>query len=233
MNYNKEYQKNEIIKRICESAIKYKENLLNKHIIFIFENKKNKKVDFIEVAFNDTYFLHLTGMNYYKNARAFFRDCLNNKISPKNLKMRKAPFTQLKLQVLENAMAINKSAKRIGDYNNSKVNIAIEKIIGTTHYSLGFSNLDSKNKKLKYYYPKTLLQDNLKNNIINDNRIIAILSKNKNQNLYDEITYLSKETTLLRLKENEEVNNLIDFKNVFSQNLKYQEKIREFIENNN
>ena len=60
-------------------------------------------------------------------------------------------------------------------------------------------------QKLKYYYPKTLLQDNLKNNIINDNRIIAILSKNKNQNLYDEITYLSKETTLLRLKENEEI----------------------------
>ena len=86
-------------------------------------------------------------------------------------------------------------------------------------------------QKLKYYYPKTLLQDNLKNNIINDNRIIAILSKNKNQNLYDEITYLSKETTLLRLKENEEVNNLIDFKKVFSQNLKYQEKIHDYLEN--
>ena len=88
-------------------------------------------------------------------------------------------------------------------------------------------------QKLKYYYPKTLLQENLKNNIIDDNRIIAILSKNKNQKLYDEITYFSKETTLLRLKENEEVRSLIDFKNIFSQNLKYQEKIQEFIENNN
>ena len=88
-------------------------------------------------------------------------------------------------------------------------------------------------QKLKYYYPKTLLQENLKNNIIDDNRIIAILSKNKNQKLYDEITYFSKETTLLRLKENEKVRSLIDFKNIFSQNLKYQEKIREYLENNN
>ena len=31
MKYNKEYSKNEIIKIICESAKKYKENLLNKN----------------------------------------------------------------------------------------------------------------------------------------------------------------------------------------------------------
>ena len=232
MNYNKEYQKNEIIKRICESAIRYKENLLNKNVIFIFENKKSQNIDFIEAAFYDTYYLHLTGMKYYKNARTFFRDCLNNKISPHNIKMRKAPFTQLKLQVLENAMAINKSAKRIGNFNNNKVNITIEKVIGNTYYCIGFSNLDSKNKKLKYYYPKTLLQENLKNNIIDDNKIIAILSKNKNQKLYNKITSLSKETTLVRLKENDLVEGLIDFKTIFSQNLKYQEKINEFLENN-
>lgn len=62
---------------------------------------------------------------------------------------------------------------------------------------------------------------------MNYNKIIAILSKNKNQKLYNEITYLSKETTLLRLKENKKVKDLIDFKTIFSQNLKYQEKINE------
>ena len=231
MKYNKEYSKNEMIKRICESAKKYKDNLLNKNIMFIYINKKTNEITTIETMFEKRNFLHLTGMKYNSSAKEFFSACINMKLSPKNITIRDKVFTQLKLEILENAMSISKSAKRIGDYNNSKVNIAIEKIIGTTHYSLGFSNLDSKNKKLKYYYPKTLLQDNLKNNIINDNRIIAILSKNKNQNLYDEITYLSKETTLLRLKENEEINNLIDFKKVFSQNLKYQEKIHNYLEN--
>lgn len=230
MNYNKDYNRKEIIKRIIEGAIKYNDNLLNKNVLFIFENKQ--KLDFIETIFNDWNFLHLTGMKYYKNATEFFQDCLNNKIAPINIEMRKKLFTQLKLEILENAMSINKSAKRIGDFNQSKVNIEIEKVIGNTHYCLGFSNLDSSNKKLKYYYPKTLLQDNLKNNIIDDNKIIAILSKNKKQKLYNEITYLSKETTLSRLKENDLIEKLIDFKTIFSQNLKYQEKINEFLENN-
>ena len=230
MNYNKDYNRKEIIKRIIEGAIKYNDNLLNKNVLFIFENKQ--KLDFIETIFNDWNFLHLTGLRYYKNATDFFQDCLNNKLSQENIKIKNKGFTQLKLEILENAMSINKSAKRIGNYNNSKVNITIEKVVGNTHYCLGFSNLDSNNKILRYYYPKTLIQDNLKNNIIDDNRIIAILSKNKNQKLYNKITSLSKETTLVRLKENDLVEGLIDFKTIISQNLKYQEKINEFLENN-
>ena len=127
MNYNKDYNRKEIIKRIIEGAIKYNDNLLNKNVLFIFENKQ--KLDFIETIFNDWNFLHLTGMKYYKNATEFFQDCLNNKIAPINIEMRKKLFTQLKLEILENAMSINKSAKRIGDFNQSKVNIEIEKLI--------------------------------------------------------------------------------------------------------
>lgn len=54
----------------------------------------------------------------------------------------------------------------------------------------------------------------------------------KNQKLYNEITSLSKETTLVRLKENDLVGGLIDLKTIFSQNLKYQKIINEFLENN-
>lgn len=228
MNYNIEYNRNEMIKRICEGAKKYKNNLLNKNIMFIFEDKKNQKINFIETIFYNSYFMHLTGVKYYKNATIFFQDCLNNKLSQKNIKLKNKGFAQLKLKVLENAMSINKSAKRIGDFNKSKVNITIEKIVGNTHYCLGFSNLDSNNKKLKYYYPKTLIQDNLKNNIIDDNKIIAILSKNKNQKLYNQVTYLSKNINLDILKENDLLNKLIDYNELFSDNVKYQEKINKY-----
>lgn len=228
MNYNKEYSKNEMIKRICEGAKKYKENLLNKNIMFIFELKQSKKLEYIETIFNEWNFLHFTGIIYSKNANKFFKDCLNNEIKLNSIIIKRGPFIQLKLEILENAMSIDKSAKRIGDFNQSKVNIQIEKVIGNTHYCLGFSNLNSNNKKLKYYYPKTLLQDNLKNNIVDDNKIIAILSKNKNQKLYNKITYLSKNTSLEILKENNIVDNLIDYQNLYSENLKYQEKIDEY-----
>ena len=89
------------------------------------------------------------------------------------------------------------------------------------------------NKNTMYYYPKTLIQDNLKNNITDDNRIIAILSKNKNQKLYNHITYLSKNVNLEILKENNYFKNLIDLKSIYSDNLKYQEKIDKFFDNQN
>ena len=49
MYYNN-YKNKEIIKRICESAKKYKNNLLNKNIIFIFENKKKQKIEYRLIA---------------------------------------------------------------------------------------------------------------------------------------------------------------------------------------
>ena len=73
MNYNKEYSKSEIIKIICESAHKYRENLLNKNIIFIFENRKTKKIDFVETLCTKYNFLHLTGIDYYQNSIKFFK----------------------------------------------------------------------------------------------------------------------------------------------------------------
>lgn len=233
MKYNKEYSNKEIIKIICESAQRYKENLLNKNIMFIFERKKNQNISVIQTVFLKSNFLHLTGIKYYKSANKFFEECIDNEISSDNVIIKNKIFTQSKLQVLENAMSISKSAKRIGEFNQSKVNIKIEKVIGNTHYCIGFSNLDSNNKKLKYYYPKTLIQDNLKNNITDDNRVIVILSKNKNQKLYNHITYLSKNVNLEILKEKDYFKSLIDFKSIYSDNLKYQEKIDEFLSNQN
>ena len=171
MSYNKEYNSDEIIKRICESAQKYKRNLLNKNIMFLTENKKIKKIEFIQTVFLKSNFLHLTGIKYYKSSNKFFEDCL------------------------------------------------------------GFSNLNlnSNNKRLKYYYPKTLIQDNLKNNIIEDNKIVAIFSKNKNQKLYNEITYFTKNINLQELFENKTLRDIIDFKNIYSENLSYNQKIIDFL----
>ena len=64
MKYGKEYSKSEIIKRLSNGAKTYKENLLNKNILFIFENKEEKNLNFIETIFLPSNFLHLTGIKY-------------------------------------------------------------------------------------------------------------------------------------------------------------------------
>ena len=174
--------------------------------------------------FQDFNFMHLTGIKYIYGAEKFFQHILQKNIEAKSLKIANKVFTKLKLDVLENAMNISNSAKRIGDYNYSKVNVQIEKVVGNIHYCIGFSKRYANNKKSKYYYPKTLIQDNFKSNVIQENKIIAILSKEKNQRLYDRVTYLYKNIKLKNIYEQETLKNKIDFKKLKSKNADYQKK---------
>ena len=198
----KQFTKKEIIKILQISAKKYNENLLNKNIMFVFEDKQTGEISYIETVFNDYNFMHLTGIKYIKGASEFFKDCIRNKISENNIEIKNPVFTKLKLEVLENIVSINKSAKKIGTYDNNKIMLKIEKVVGNTHCSIGFSNIIQNNKKLKYYYPKTLLQEAFKKNVIKENKVIAIFSKSKHDKLYQEVTYISNKISLdMLLKE--------------------------------
>lgn len=221
----KKYNKLNIISKLQTNVRIYKENLLNKIVMFVFENKKEQKINYIETLFKGSNFMHLTGIKYKYGATRFFNDCVDNKLLQKDIIIDNIGLTVLKLEVLENAMAIHKSAKKIGTYNDNKTNIKIEKIIGNMHCWIGFSKLKHNNAEMKYYYPKTLIQDDFKKNVIDEDKIIAILSKNKKDNLYSEITYLSKNTTLQLLKEENQILKKIDYKNLNSKNPQYQKRI--------
>lgn len=158
--------------------------------MFIYKNKNNN-LDYIETLFKKENFLHLTGIEYTKSAKEFYQDCLKGTISPKDIKIKDKVFTKLKLDVLESAVTINKCAKSIGDFNNNSTNFKIEKVIGGVVFSIGFSNHKKDGQKLKYYYPKTLLKNNIKHYSVLDYKIVAIFSKQNNETIYDKITYLS------------------------------------------
>lgn len=226
---NKKYTKLNIIEKLQKNIKIYNENLLNKTIMFAFENKQSKRINYIEVLFKDSNFMHLTGIKYKYGATRFFNDCKDNRLLLNDIEIAHQGLTALKLEVLESAMAINKSAKRIGIYNDNKSNIKIERIIGNMHCWIGFSNLKQNNEKMKYYYPKTLIQDDFRKNVIEENKIIAILSKNKNEKLYNEITYLSKNTTLAKLKEENQILEKIDYQNLKSKSPQYQKRIEKEI----
>lgn len=226
---NKKYTKLNIIEKLQKNIKIYNENLLNKTIMFAFENKQSKRINYIEVLFKDSNFMHLTGIKYKYGATRFFNDCKDNRLLLDDIEIAHQGLTSLKLEVLESAMAINKSAKRIGIYNDNKSNIKIERVIGNMHCWIGFSNLKQNNERMKYYYPKTLIQDDFRKNVTEENKIIAILSKNKNEKLYNEITYLSKNTTLARLKEENQILEKIDYQNLKSKNLQYQKRIEKEI----
>ena len=224
------YSKKDIIKILYISANKYKQNLLDKNIMFVFEEKETQQIKYIETIFNDYNFLHLTGLKYTKGASAFYNDCINSKISPDNIEIKNIAFTKMKLDVLENIMSINKSAKKIGTYNNNKLSLKIEKVVGNIHCSLGFSNIKQNDEKLKYYYPKTLLQEEFKKNVNVENKIIAIFSKEKTDELYGEITFLGKNSELNKIFNEKGIKRKIDYSEIQSENVVYMKKIKKYIE---
>lgn len=61
----------QMIKKIHESAVSYKEKLLGKNYLFVFDSS------YIEVTFKKSCFLHLTGVNTRLSAANFFTHSLS------------------------------------------------------------------------------------------------------------------------------------------------------------
>ncbi len=180
--------KKEKIKEICEMAKIYDKNLKGKNLMFIFENKLNKKLDYIETQFLANNFMHLTGISIkkIKSSTEFYRLCLNNKLSYKQVMEKQNGTTKLKLEVLPQMLNIGKNARMVADYSNSKVNLYTEKLIGNIRCSIGFINVKG------YYLPNTIIKEDIRQISQKEtiSRVIAILEKTTNQKEYSNITYI-------------------------------------------
>ncbi len=179
--------------------------------MFIFKNKKDNKLYYIETFFSRKNFLHLTGLKYTKGAKAFFSKCLNKTISKNDIVIKSKIYTKSKLKVLENAMAINKVSGRIGEFNNNGKNLKIDTVIGTTNYCIGFSKEEKSGRKMEYYYPKSLLKADVKDYTKRDNRIIATLTKEKEHKIYSNITFLSKNINFSEILKFPNIINKIEY----------------------
>lgn len=208
-------EKHEIIKWAIENAKKYKNNLENKNIMFIYENKKTKKLEYIETSYKPYNYLHLTGLEYkiksnetkYQKAVEFYKLATIGKLNIRNITIKKREIVELKMKAMNTLMNIDKSAKMIGNYNNNiKDTLYTEKISGTVHYCLGFV----KSRKEKYYIPNTALSQNILDITDVANKIIAILKKPEIKEKYSEVTYLAKETSIQKILENSEISNKIN-----------------------
>lgn len=219
-------EKKEILKIIENCAIKYKNNLSNKNLLFIYYNKS--KVEYIETKFLPSNFLHLTGIKYQRksnsNAINFYKDILDKKASLKNLQIKNEGIVKLKLNVLNMILDINYSAKMIGEYNSNFKNLLItEKIVGTNIYSMGLIKVG------EYYIPNTTLKEDIRNITNGTNRIIAIFTKKIKEKQYSNLTYLDRKTSLWQIFKNEKILSKIDIKNLNSDNINFNQKIKQFL----
>ena len=189
------YRKEHAIKIITESAKKYKDELVNKTLLFICVDKHNDIVCY-EFSFYNWNFMHLTGIKPKKqnnerehlSAIDFYNKCLSHKLSPNDFEFSEDGTTHMKLEILSTVLCKNLTAKMIGTYNHNKPCLFTDKIAGSTKACFGFIIDGTHN----CYVPNTLLKDDVRHNVYNYARVVAAFRKDICCQKYNEVTYIAK-----------------------------------------
>jgi hypothetical protein len=180
--------KKEALKIVFNCAKLYKENLEGRNLLFLSVYNKTK-FNYIEVRFLKSNYQHLTGVVVNEeniSPSYFYEKCLNKRLSINEFEFKSDGTTPLKLSVLEQLMNIYKNSKMIGDFNSTKPVLYSDKLTGDTFACMGFR------KDNQFYVPVTVLKEDTRDLINNQERIIAIFSKNINEELYKNLNYLVK-----------------------------------------
>jgi hypothetical protein len=180
--------KQDAIKIIVECANKYKNNLENKNLMFVTQINKNQ-FKYIEILYLGSYFLHLTGFTIKGNltANTFYDKCLKKKLSPNDFEFKDDGTTMLKLDILSSLMDIHKNAKMIGGFNGTKPKLICDKLVGGEKACMSLRMTEN------YFVPVSSLKEDIRDLIINKERVIAIFRKPIKTKLYDNLTYVVKE----------------------------------------
>lgn len=226
-----ELRQREILNTVYKCLKDYDQNLKNKKIMFVVE-MKDKNLIKEEVYFPKSSYCHLTGViildcNGRKlNSFEFYNLVKKGTITINKYKIISRNNTMdLKLQVLPQLMKIDRMATMIGDFNNSNLYLQTKKIIGNVNTCMGFI----KDSKSNLYIPNTTLKSDIRDITENTNKIVAILKKDANKILYDEMTYLKQNYKVADILKNEEITENIDLKKLNSLNGNIQRKIEEFL----
>ncbi|MDP4268293.1 MAG: PBECR4 domain-containing protein [Bacteroidota bacterium] len=184
--------KQDALKIIFDCAKLYKDNLEGKNLIFLSVLNKTK-FNYIETKFLKSNYQHLTGVVVDENKISpnnFYRKCINQRLSINDFDFKSDGTTLLKLSVLPQLMNISKNCNMIGNFNGSKPKLYANKLAGNVRACLGLSKSGS------YYVPVTALKEDVRDLIIEQERIVAILSKSISTKLYTHFLYSAKDVRI-------------------------------------
>lgn len=181
--------KKSIVKNIEKNIVLYDKNLKGKEFLILAKNSNN--IIQFKLAFTEANFLHLTGLKTQINADDFYKAVKNHQLNEKDFECKyNDDLMKKKLDALPYLGEIHRCAKTIGNYNNAGFELTTDKILGNTFVSVGFIFVG---KNGEYLRPNSLLQE--------DSRkltqkpfmpIVATISKNRNDKLFNTVTYKSK-----------------------------------------
>ena len=209
---------------ILRAAKEYEKNLNGNNLLFLISDR-HKNITYFEAEFNSGNFMHLTGtrlteeytktLKYNKHeknteisfANVYYEKCINRRMSVDDFEFSEDGTTPLKLEVLPILMKANLSANIFGDFSSQTFKLYTEKVAGNIRGCIGFIK-DKNNKNV----PNTVLKTDIRDCIVENNRILATYRKKKEEKQYNEIIYVAKNLDLNNVKFPEEIGYLKNLK---------------------
>lgn len=182
------YTKKEMVTIIHNAAMIYDSELCQKNRLIVYGAPN--KPSYIYTRAREENFCHLTGVtpkiDENDGLDLFYFKAKEGNLSVDDFEINSDGTTQLKMEVINQTLNLSKNAKIIGDFNNGRLKLQTNKVAGGINSCIGFVYDNG------FYFPNTILNDDIRRNITNNQRILAILSKNENDKQYERVDYVAK-----------------------------------------
>ena len=183
--------KKEALQIVFSCAASYKENLAGRSLLFVTTDK-HKTVRCLEVSFDGSNFLHMTGFKLNKkeiSANNFFSMCCDKRLSESDFEFAADGTTEMKMRVLPGLVQKHLSAKMVGDYNLSQPKLYTDKLAGSVGACMGFVRNGGKGR----FVPNTVLEGDIRSMVKGSaDRIVIIESSAETRSIQKSYTQPKK-----------------------------------------
>lgn len=180
-----------LVSEICNAARYYKNNLVGKKFLYVFENR------YIEVVFKRKGFKHLTGVSSNLSALDFYRKAVNGLLQKEQIWFDTVhPFSLCKSKTEHISSIFQNTAQNYFLLEDIQTNSAFYKFGSTeAHFTLCMSIVNNTDD----YIIKSLRDENCFDKALNSYAVKCILSKPNNTSLYNNIIFTRPEFSFEQL----------------------------------
>ena len=186
--------KQEIARIIIRCAALYADNLCGCNYLIVYNtaSKDAIKPECLETVFLSRHFKHLTGVRSELKAEDFYKRCLAKRLSPRDFDVPTDGTCQLKMEVLPYLMVLHKNANSTGVFSQGQgIYIRTERLVGSRRSVMGFAR-DARQSNNAYYFPNTILNDDLNRLADVRHRILAMLCKELKDPQYEKVCFIAR-----------------------------------------
>ncbi len=204
----------EAVDKVVRCGKIYRDKLADKSFLVLYKDRILNSIEYLELIFRPSNYQHMTGLqlvddegNEKKHCSIeFYHKCISSLLIPDEIRF-KDNTTNLKLNCLDNMMSFTRISKITGEYKKeSKIFLDGDYLIGGIN---GFYTI-SRNEDNCTYYPRSIINDDIRKYAITSNQILAIFSTKYNKrNNYPTVCYVAHGVNLTNLSLADAVKNKI------------------------